>query len=100
MMIPNIYFHGILHTYPDIFIITDVLHKVFIFVDVLPVFTGFQKQYGNLFKIMLGNRARLVICDPKAAEFLLGSTSILEKSYEYKYLHSWLGTGLLTSSSK
>ncbi|KAF2895541.1 hypothetical protein ILUMI_10635 [Ignelater luminosus] len=59
---------------------------------------GFQKQYGNLFKIMLGNRPRLVICDPKAAEFLLGSTSILEKSYEYKFLHSWLGTGLLTSS--
>ncbi|KAF2893674.1 hypothetical protein ILUMI_12500 [Ignelater luminosus] len=60
---------------------------------------NFKEKYGNSFKLMLGHRPRLVINEPNLAEFLLGSNDILEKSYEYKYFHRWLGTGLLTSSS-
>lgn len=67
--------------------------------EIVATFLDLQKIHGDVFKIMLGNRPRLVISDHKAAEFLLGSTNILEKSYEYKFLHPWLGTGLLTSSN-
>lgn len=61
---------------------------------------NFKENYGNVFKLMLGHRPRLVINEASMAEFLLASNEILEKSYEYTYLHRWLGSGLLTSSSK
>ncbi|KAK4880260.1 hypothetical protein RN001_008406 [Aquatica leii] len=57
-----------------------------------------QKQFKGLVKIYLGFIPRIIIYDQKYAEFLLNSTTILEKSYEYNFLKPWLGTGLLTSS--
>jgi len=67
--------------------------------DLLRTFSEVQNKYGGIAKFILGYQHRLLLSDPKPIEFLLGSSKILEKSYEYKYLHSWLGTGLLTSSS-
>ncbi|KAF2889130.1 hypothetical protein ILUMI_17043, partial [Ignelater luminosus] len=69
--------------------------------DVLPTLLDNQKKYGDLFKIYLGFATPfLLISNPQFLEFLLGSTKILEKSSNYKFLHRWLGTGLLTSESK
>nr|XP_022918866.1 cytochrome P450 4c3-like [Onthophagus taurus] len=39
----------------------------------------------------------LLICDPEKAELVLSSNKLLNKSWEYKFFHRWLGTGLLTS---
>ncbi|KAF5277788.1 hypothetical protein FQR65_LT03768 [Abscondita terminalis] len=48
-------------------------------------------------KAMFGFSPTLVFADPKSVEFVLSSNTILKKSYDYKFFHSWLGTGLLTS---
>lgn len=74
--------------------------KIFYFTDFLPAAMGFINEFGGMFKVWLGFRPRLFAADHKFLEFLLGSTIHIEKSYEYKFMHSWLGTGLLTSSSK
>ncbi|KAF2891837.1 hypothetical protein ILUMI_14336, partial [Ignelater luminosus] len=69
--------------------------------DVLPTLLDNQKKYGELFKIYLGFAPPLlVISNPQFLEFLLGSTKILEKASNYRFLHRWLGKGLLTSESK
>ena len=39
-----------------------------------------------------------VVIGPDGAETLLHSSQHTEKSYFYSFLHSWLGTGLLTAS--
>ncbi|KAF5277780.1 hypothetical protein FQR65_LT03760 [Abscondita terminalis] len=57
-----------------------------------------QKQFKSIFKVYLGWLPRLIIHDQKSAEFVLSSTTIIDKSYEYNFLKPWLGTGLLTSA--
>lgn len=42
----------------------------------------------------------IVILGPKSAETLLHSSNHIQKSFFYEFLHSWLGTGLLTSSGE
>lgn len=70
------------------------------FLDVIPVISSMFNKYGKVFKIMVGYHRRLFVADSKFAEFLLESSTILEKSYEYNFFHAWLGMGLLTSSGK
>ncbi|KAF2897329.1 hypothetical protein ILUMI_08847, partial [Ignelater luminosus] len=68
--------------------------------DLLPVLLDNRKKYGNVYKLYFGfSPPFLVISNVKFLEYLLGSTKILEKSLEYKFLYRWLGTGLLTSES-
>lgn len=69
-----------------------------ILADFLNALTRMKKDYGGIFKVYLGPRPRLVVADIKALEFFLGSSTMITKSYEYKFFHDWLGTGLLTSS--
>ena len=38
----------------------------------------------------------VIISTAEATEFVLGSTTEIEKSRFYDLLHDWLGTGLLT----
>nr|CAI5850397.1 unnamed protein product [Callosobruchus analis] len=40
----------------------------------------------------------LIITDPKFMEYILSSTKIISKAYQYDFFHEWLGTGLLTST--
>lgn len=40
----------------------------------------------------------LVFANHKSVEHVLGSTKHLDKSVGYRFFHSWLGTGLLTSN--
>ncbi|KAF2897328.1 hypothetical protein ILUMI_08846, partial [Ignelater luminosus] len=66
--------------------------------DILPVLMDNCKKYGDIYKLYFGFTAPfVVISNVKFLEYLLGSTKILEKSTEYRYIHRWLGTGLLTS---
>ncbi|GFR24843.1 cytochrome P450 4c3 [Trichonephila clavata] len=46
----------------------------------------------------LGTFPVVSIFKPELLELILSSTTSLEKSYEYTYLHKWLGLGLLTST--
>ncbi|XP_064459224.1 cytochrome P450 4C1-like isoform X2 [Ornithodoros turicata] len=51
----------------------------------------------KLFKVYLGIVPFVVVYTPESAEALLKSTTVLNKSFIYKLLNFWLGTGLLTS---
>ncbi|XP_039270071.2 cytochrome P450 4V2-like [Styela clava] len=48
----------------------------------------------------MGMKPVIVILGPKSAETLLHSTNHIKKSFFYDFLHSWLGTGLLTASGE
>ncbi|XP_032042300.1 cytochrome P450 4V2 isoform X2 [Aythya fuligula] len=56
----------------------------------------FRKQ--PLFKIWLGPLPITVLYHPDSVEVILSSSKHIEKSFLYKFLHPWLGTGLLTST--
>ncbi|NXO69306.1 CP4V2 protein, partial [Phainopepla nitens] len=51
-----------------------------------------------LFKLWIGPVPVLVLYHPDSVEVILSSSKHIEKSYLYKFLHPWLGTGLLTST--
>lgn len=68
--------------------------------DIVPVATRVWKGILGSFIVYLGPQPRLMVCDPKTAEFVLSSASIIDKSYEYSFFHDWLGTGLLTSTGQ
>ncbi|KAF5277803.1 hypothetical protein FQR65_LT03784 [Abscondita terminalis] len=59
--------------------------------------TKLVRKYKGPVKLMLGFSPRLLMADAKSVEFILSSRTILKKSTEYKFLHPWLGSGLLTS---
>ncbi|XP_062431666.1 cytochrome P450 4V2 isoform X2 [Rhea pennata] len=58
------------------------------------------QEFRNLpfFKIWLGPLPVMVLYDPDSVEVILSSSKHIEKSYLYKFLQPWLGTGLLTST--
>ncbi|XP_010172881.1 cytochrome P450 4V2 [Antrostomus carolinensis] len=51
-----------------------------------------------LFKLWIGPVPVVVLYHPDSVEVILSSSKHIEKSYLYKFLHPWLGTGLLTST--
>ncbi|KAF2892992.1 hypothetical protein ILUMI_13181, partial [Ignelater luminosus] len=66
----------------------------------LPISLAYRKRYGSVFKVYIGFAPpNILISDPKFLEFVMSSTKILDKSRDYNFLKSWLGTGLLTSRS-
>ncbi|GIY59144.1 cytochrome P450 4V2 [Caerostris darwini] len=50
----------------------------------------------KIFVITLGIKPGVVFKRPETVEVILSSSTLIEKSAEYKFLHPWLGTGLLT----
>lgn len=57
------------------------------------------QEYGGVFQLQIGpTDPFLVFASPESIEFILASTKHLDKSLDYKFLHKWLGTGLLTSN--
>lgn len=66
--------------------------------DIIPTLIDLGRKHGRIFKIMFLHKARLILHDPKAIEYVLSSPNILKKSYEYNFFRSWLGEGLLTTS--
>ncbi|XP_067993026.1 cytochrome P450 4V2 [Melanerpes formicivorus] len=51
-----------------------------------------------LLKLWVGPLPFIVLYHPDSVEIILNSSKHIEKSYLYKFLHPWLGTGLLTST--
>lgn len=68
--------------------------------DALKVIFKIHEKYGQFFRIMLAHHTEIAICNPKDAETILSSQSLIEKSGEYDYMETWLGTGLLISSGR
>ncbi|KRT83866.1 cytochrome P450 [Oryctes borbonicus] len=64
----------------------------------LPKLLEYGEKYNGNYKIYLGSQAYLIVIEPKDMEILMNHQSTLKKSDLYNYLHSWLGTGLLTSA--
>ncbi|TFK15979.1 laccase domain-containing protein 1 [Platysternon megacephalum] len=57
------------------------------------------EEYRNLplLKLWIGPLPFVILYHPDAVEVVLNSSKHIEKSFPYKFLHPWLGTGLLTS---
>ncbi|NXH16658.1 CP4V2 protein, partial [Bucco capensis] len=51
-----------------------------------------------LLKFWVGPLPFMILYHPDSVEVILSSSKHIEKSYLYKFLHPWLGTGLLTST--
>nr|XP_014350522.1 PREDICTED: cytochrome P450 4V2 isoform X2 [Latimeria chalumnae] len=53
-----------------------------------------------LMKLWLGPVPFVVLFHAETVEVILSSSKHMDKSYAYKFLHPWLGTGLLTSTGE
>ncbi|XP_009081963.1 PREDICTED: cytochrome P450 4V2 [Acanthisitta chloris] len=60
----------------------------------------YVEEYRNrpLFKLWIGPLPVMILYHPDSVEVILSSSKHIEKSYLYKFLEPWLGTGLLTST--
>ncbi|OWF49810.1 cytochrome P450 4V2-like isoform X1 [Mizuhopecten yessoensis] len=52
----------------------------------------------GIFRIWLGNKQIVAVYRAEYIEPLLNSSKHMDKADEYRFLHPWLGTGLLTST--
>lgn len=76
-----------------------IKYSLLIPLDIIKAFTEYVHKCGDVFQVQIGLSVPfLVVASPKAIECILGSTKHLEKSEDYNFLHSWLGTGLVTSA--
>lgn len=67
--------------------------------DVMNFFQSSRDTYGKIVRLWIGNRAILVVYDPKVSESILTCTSTnLGKNDIYDLMVSWLGDGLLLSN--
>lgn len=68
--------------------------------DLLQAVRGYTEVYKRerIFRIWLGWEPLLILWKPETVETVLSHNFLLDKSSEYNMLHSWLGTGLLTST--
>ena len=57
-------------------------------------------HYGKTMKFWYGSEFSVFMGDTKDVEYVLGTTHLLSKSNEYKYLKTWLNEGLLLSLPK
>ncbi|WAQ95758.1 CP4V2-like protein [Mya arenaria] len=62
----------------------------------------FCKEYAkfDVFRLMVAHHPLILVCSPDEIEPLMNSSKHLDKSSDYDFLHSWLGTGLLTSTGE
>uniref|UniRef100_A0A671RA42 aromatase n=1 Tax=Sinocyclocheilus anshuiensis TaxID=1608454 RepID=A0A671RA42_9TELE len=61
---------------------------------------GYTKEFWNspLFKLWIGPVPFLILYHAETIETVLSNPVHMDKAYAYKFLHPWLGTGLLTST--
>ncbi|TSP25389.1 Cytochrome P450 4V2 [Bagarius yarrelli] len=57
-----------------------------------------ENRHRPLVKVWVGPIPFLVLYHAETIEAVLSNSKNLDKSYPYKFLHPWLGTGLLTST--
>jgi len=69
-----------------------------LFHTVIGLAKDFQEKTKETFGVVwFGSMPMVFIFDPKGAEVILRSSRHMKKSFVYKFIHPWLGTGLLTS---
>ncbi|CAL1301839.1 unnamed protein product [Larinioides sclopetarius] len=56
----------------------------------------FEKE--RIFRLYLFHRPVFILYKPETVEVVLSSSTLTDKSVHYNFFHSWLGTGLFTSS--
>ncbi|XP_026462136.1 cytochrome P450 4C1-like [Ctenocephalides felis] len=66
--------------------------------EVFKVFAKRIKENGPLFRVWAGPIPVVIIRKAEYLETIMSSSKYIDKSYGYKFLHPWLGLGLLTSS--
>ncbi|XP_044272411.1 cytochrome P450 4c3-like [Tribolium madens] len=66
--------------------------------DVLQNLINYTRDYGDILRAQIGPFHRyILVSNYDFLECILSSSKLIRKSHNYKFLHSWLGTGLLTS---
>ncbi|XP_064097710.1 cytochrome P450 4C1-like [Macrobrachium nipponense] len=53
-----------------------------------------------IYQIQIGSASRVHAIKARAAELILSTNKNIDKAEAYKFLHPWLGTGLLTSTGE
>ncbi|PAA58255.1 hypothetical protein BOX15_Mlig026450g1 [Macrostomum lignano] len=61
---------------------------------------GRQYQDHPMFRIWVGIYPIVVLQKAKSVESILSSSKHITKAFQYDFLHTWLGTGLLTSAGE
>ncbi|GFR20709.1 cytochrome P450 4C1, partial [Trichonephila clavata] len=66
--------------------------------DILQRITGcnFLHVKEGFHCVWFGPNPAITMFSPEVIELVLSSSTSLEKSFEYSFLHRWLGHGLLT----
>ncbi|KAK7590899.1 hypothetical protein V9T40_002512 [Parthenolecanium corni] len=59
-----------------------------------------HKEFNGFFKVWTGFEPIVFISKPEAAEVIFKSSTNIDRSFDYKFLIPWLGTGLLTSTGE
>ncbi|XP_069680204.1 cytochrome P450 4C1-like isoform X2 [Periplaneta americana] len=62
------------------------------------IFLKLMMKYKPFFKWWLGPFPGICTSHPDYIEALLNNTKMIDKAIHYKFLHPWLGTGLITST--
>ncbi|KTF92719.1 hypothetical protein cypCar_00024555 [Cyprinus carpio] len=88
---------GIGNTYP---FIGDALQFKSNAGDFFCQVVGYTKEFWDapLFKLWIGPIPFLILYHAETIETVLNNPVHMDKAYAYKFLHPWLGTGLLTST--
>ncbi|EEB15503.1 cytochrome P-450, putative [Pediculus humanus corporis] len=59
-----------------------------------------RKKFGPIFKMWFGRNPSVFLSRAKEIEVVIKGTKHMEKSFVYKFVQPWLGTGLLTAHGK
>lgn len=81
--------------------LTTSKFHIFIITEILPKLYDYYKEYGSILKFRIGPLHQYVLfADAKSAKQILSSPKYIDKSDDYEKFHSWLSTGLLTSTGE
>jgi len=64
----------------------------------LKIMQNLQKEYGNVVRFYVGTKPQIFLFGAKGFEKILSGSRHITKGFQYKFLWSWIGTGLLTST--
>lgn len=81
---------------------SSVKHRTPYNVSMLEVRMAYYHMFrkNGVFRFYVGSHPTVAVFRADYLEIVLNSKSTMEKSVDYEVLHSWLGTGLLTSSGE
>lgn len=82
------------------FVGSDIEASRDMYTNLLQAVRGYTEVYREqrIFRLWLGWEPLIILWKPETVEQILSHNFLLDKSTQYSLLHSWLGTGLLTSA--